>query len=89
MISSEATDTIVTTALTKEVCVKNIKIINTNVYGVICVPENDSYEEIVTIYDNITFNGIQLSFNPYGTVKISDSNITIENTNEIEVTRSM
>mgnify|MGYP000848762101 FL=1 len=84
MISSEATDTIVTTALTKEVCVKNIKIINTNVYGVICVPEDDSYEEIVTIYDNITFNGTQLSFNPYGTVKISDSNITIENTNEIE-----
>lgn len=63
---------------------KNIKIINPNINGIICVPEVDSYDEIVTIYDNITFNGVQLSFNPYGVVKISNSVITIENTNGIE-----
>lgn len=84
MNSSSDSDSIVTTALTKEVQVKNIKIINPNINGIICVPEVDSYDEIVTIYDNITFNGVQLSFNPYGVVKISNSVITIENTNGIE-----
>lgn len=84
MNSSEATDTIVTTALTKEVKVRNIKIVNSNIYGIICVPEDDSYEEIVTIYDNITFNGTQLSFNPYGVVKINNSIITIEDMNGIK-----
>ena len=75
MNSSSDSDTIVTTALTKEIQVKNIKIINPNINGIIYVPEVDSYDEIVTIYDNITFNGV---------VKISNSVITIENTNGIE-----
>ncbi len=82
--SSEELDTISTTALTKQVKIINIKIINTNIYGIICVPEDDSYEEIVTIYDNIIFNGTQLSFNPYGTVKITNSVINIEDTNGIK-----
>ena len=84
MNSSEATDTIVATALTKEVQIKNIKIINTNRYGFIYVPTNDNYDEIITIYDNVIFNGTQLSFNPYGTVKINDCNIVIESTNGVE-----
>ena len=84
MDSSEEFDTISTTALTKQVKIINIKIINTNIYGIICVPEDDSYEEIVTIYDNIIFNGTQLSFNPYGTVKITNSVINIEDTNGIK-----
>mgnify|MGYP006939723880 CR=1 FL=1 len=84
MDSSEELDTISTTALTKQVKIINMKIINTNIYGIICVPEDDSYEEIVTIYDNIIFNGTQLSFNPYGTVKITNSVINIEDTNGIK-----
>lgn len=84
MDSSEELDTISTTALTKQVKIINMKIINTNIYGIICVPEDDNYEEIVTIYDNIIFNGTQLSFNPYGTVKITNSVINIEDTNGIK-----
>ena len=84
MNSIDSVDTIVITALTKQVLIKNIKIVYTNPNGVICVPEDDSYEEIVTIYDNVIFNGTKLSFNPYGVVKINDSNITIESTNGIE-----
>ena len=83
MNSKEDIDTIVTTALTKEVQIRNVKIINSNIYGIVCVPEADSYDEIVTIYDNVTFNGTKLSFNPYGTVKINNSTITIEDTDEI------
>ena len=83
MDSSLETDTISTTALTKEVRIINMKIINSNIYGIIYVPLDDSYDEIVTIYDNVTFNGTQLSFNPYGTVKITNSTITVEDTNGI------
>lgn len=83
MDSSLETDTISTTALTKEVKIINMKIINSNIYGIIYVPLDDSYEEITTIYDNIIFNGTQLSFNPYGTVKITNSTITVEDTNGI------
>lgn len=84
MNSKEEADTIVHTALTKEVQMKNMKIINPNIYGTIYVPIDDSYDEIVTSYDNVIFNGTQLSFNPYGTVKINNCNITIESTNGIE-----
>ena len=83
MNSSEVTDTIISSSSTKEIKIKNIKIINSNINGIIYVPIDESYSEIVTIYDNITFNGTQLSFNPYGTVKINNSIITIENTNGI------
>lgn len=84
MNSSEEADTIVSSAFTKQIQVKNIKIINTNIYGIICVPIDDSYSEIVNIYDNIIFNGTQLSFNPYGTVKLNNCTITIEDTDGIK-----
>lgn len=84
MNSSEEADTIVTTSFTYEVNIKNIRIVNQNIYGIVCVPTDTSHEKIVHTYDNITFNGTQMSFNPYGTVKISNSIITIEDTNGIK-----
>lgn len=84
MDSETETDTITATSSTKEIKIINLKIINPNIYGIIDVPINESNEEVVTIYDNIIFNGTQLSFNPYGTVKINNSIITIEDTNNIK-----
>ena len=84
MNSIDTVDTIVITATTKQVLIKNIKIVYTNPNGIIYIPEDTSNEEIVIIYDNVIFNGTKLSFNPYGVIKINDSNITIENTNGIE-----
>ena len=84
MNSSEENDTIVSSAFTKQIQIKNIKIINTNIYGIICVPTDNSYNEIINIYDNIIFNGTQLSFNPYGTVKLNNCTITIEDTDGIK-----
>lgn len=74
-------DTITTFNNTVEV--RNMKINYTNIYGVIYVPLNKNYSNTVVIYNNIVFNGTQLSFNPYGITKIIDSNITIEDTNNI------
>lgn len=78
--SLEEADTIVATALIKEIQIRNIKIINPNIHGIICVSDVGIYDEIVTIYDNVTFNGTKLSYNPYGTIKINNSKITIEDT---------
>ena len=82
MNSTESTDTITCSSSTKEIKITNIKIIYTNPNGVVCI--RDDYTDIITIYDNIIFNGTQLALNSYGVVKINDSTITIESTNGIE-----
>lgn len=81
--STELDDTISATEITKKVVVKNMTIINANTYGVIYAPSNSLYNKLVVEYNNITFNGTQLSFNPYGTTRIIDSIITIEATEGI------
>ena len=71
-------DTIyVTSALTKSVTFKNVKATGYNYYGIIYVPEQSTYKDISIIYDNITYFGPQISFNPMGLTRFIDSNITI------------
>lgn len=84
MNSEQATDTIVSTASTKEIKLINMIIVNANPAGIISVETSVSNKEMVHIYDNISFKGTQLAFNPYGTVKITNSVITIEDTNGIK-----
>ena len=84
MNSQDSADTILLTASTKEVKIINMKIVNVNIYGIVSVPVGVSNQEIVNIYDNITFNGTQLAFNPYGTVKINNSIISIEDSGDIK-----
>ena len=83
MNSSEPTATIQANLNTKEVLLKNMNIVSTNINGVVYVPADKSYS-VITSYDNIIFNGTELSYNPYGTTKITDSIITIEKTNDTE-----
>ena len=83
MDSSEPTATIQANLNTKEVLLKKMNIVYTNTNGVVYVPANKSYS-VVTSYDNVIFNGTELSYNPYGTTKITNSTITIEKTNETE-----
>lgn len=81
--SSEETDTINVSINNKEIYIKSINIDYTNIYGVINVPADTTYSGIIVTYNDIAFNGTQLSFNPYGTTKIIDSIITIEDKNEV------
>ncbi len=72
-------DTIyVNSPLTTEVIVKNLKITGYNYYGVIYVPEATTYKNTITEYNNITYVGPQISFNPVGLTRFIDSNITIQ-----------
>lgn len=84
IVSNTTSDTIVANENNKEIKIKNLDIEYTNIYGVIYVPSDTNYAGIVVEYNNINFNGTQLSFNPYGTTKIIDSIITIENVNSTD-----
>ncbi len=83
MSSNKEEDTITLTNNTEKIIIKNINIINPNTYGVVYIPQEEKYQKVTIEYNNITFNGTQLSYNPFGTTKIIDSNITIEETNGI------
>ncbi len=60
------------------VTVKNLKITGYNYYGVIYVPDASSYKNTTVEYNNITYQGPQISFNPYGLTRFINANITIE-----------
>ncbi len=64
--------------LTKKVTVKNMKVTGYNYYGIIYVPDTDSYKDIVIEYTNINYIGPQISFNPRGLTRFIDDIITIQ-----------
>ncbi len=82
--STRQSDTIIANYNNKKIVIKNMDIIYTNPHGVIYVRGDHLYDNIETIYDNITFNGVQLAYNPFGILKIINSNITIKDTNNKE-----
>ena len=82
--SNEVLDSVTANENNIEIIVKNMDIEYTNTYGVIYVPSLSQYSSVVVIYDNLKLHGTQLSYNPYGTTKITDSIITIEKTNEVD-----
>lgn len=60
------------------VTVKNLKITGYNYYGVIYVPDSSNYKNTAVEYNNITYLGPQISFNPWGLTRFINANITIE-----------
>lgn len=77
--SNASEDTIIASANNKEIYVKNINLVFFNIYGVINVPPQKDYSNVLTVYQNVNFSGTQLSYNQYGTTKIVDSTIIVEN----------
>lgn len=55
-----------------------MKIVGYNYYGMIYLPENSSYKNIIVEYNNITYVGPQISFHPTGITRFIDFDITIE-----------
>ena len=72
----------------KRVVLKNMNIISSHGYGVVYVPSHPNYSNVVVEYNNIKFNGIELSQNYYGTTKIVDSVIEIKDTNNVAAQRA-
>ncbi len=86
-LSIEA-DVISASTKNKKITLKNMNIINSHPYGVIYVPSHPNYSNTVIEYNNINFNGIELSCNYYGVTKIVDSTITIEDTSSVPAQRA-
>lgn len=71
-------DTIsVADATTLYVKVCNLDFVGNNYYGVIFVREEAKFANTTIEYNNILYNGVQLSFNPYGVTRIVSSVINI------------
>ncbi len=76
--STSTSDTITVAPLIKTVTVKNMNIVGYNYYGIIYVPENNQYKDVIVEYNNITYTGPQISFHPTGLTRFINSNITIK-----------
>lgn len=78
MKNLSASNTInVTSSNTTKVTVQNMDIKGYNYYGVIYVPESNTYANTVIEYNNITYEGPQMIFHPNGLTRIISSKITI------------
>ena len=60
----------VNSALNKKVTVKNMKVVGYNYYGIIYVPESNTFKDTVIEYNNINYVGPQISFNPSGLTRL-------------------
>lgn len=76
LVSSDTINVSYPSILKVKVC--NMNVTGHNYYGVIYVPENTSYKNIIVEYNNITYIGPQLSYNPIGLTRFIDCNITIQ-----------
>lgn len=78
MKNLSASNTInVSSSNTIKVTVQNMNIKGYNYYGVIYFPESTAYTNTIVEYNNITYTGPQISFNPNGLTRFIDSKITI------------
>ena len=84
---TDENDVITASSTNKKIIVKNLTIKSSHTKGIVSTPDDISYSNTKIIYSNIKFNGIELSYNPYGITSILDSNITIENTNNVNAQR--
>ncbi len=76
--STSTSDTITASNTNTLVIVKNMDITSYNYYGIIYVAENTSFKNISVEYNNITYLGPQISFNPVGLTRFVDSTITVQ-----------
>ncbi len=71
-------DTIsVSSPFTLKVVVCNMEIVGYNYYGVVYVPDSSSYKNTIIEYNNILYEGPQISFHPTGLTRFIDCDITI------------
>ena len=83
-ILTESADVINVSTTNKKIILKNMNIISSHTYGVVYVPSHPNYSNLTIEYNNVNFNGVELSCNYYGITKIIDSLISVEATNSVE-----
>lgn len=84
---SEMDDIITASSTNHTIVIKNLIIKSSHSLGVIYVPDDINYRNVKVIYSKVKFNGVKLSYNPYGIIKILNSEITVEDTNNVSAQR--
>ncbi|HHW69611.1 MAG TPA: hypothetical protein GX747_04660 [Tenericutes bacterium] len=93
--SSAYTQTILLSGGTSSmnITVKNIDVVGRNYYGVICVYDSANFTNVVVTYENMDYEGPQMAFNPYSSLRIINCNINIisnvSSANEVAETRNV
>ena len=88
MKNLSASNTIyVSSSNTTKVTVQNMDITGYNYYGVIYVPESNTYANTVIEYNNVTYEGPQMIYHPNGLTRIISSNITIKDVKQLLATK--
>lgn len=83
-VTSESTDcSIKPSAKTQKITLKNMDIVSSNINGVVYCPVSLQYIGVLVEYNNIKYNGVELTYCPYSKVRVIDSTITIETTNSV------
>lgn len=82
---TESTDVINISTSNRKIILKNMNIVSSHTYGVVYVPSHPNYSNLLVEYNNVNFNGVELSCNYYGTTKIIDSLISGSDTNNVTV----
>ena len=82
---TESTDVINVSTSNRKIILKNMNIVSSHTYGVVYVPSHPNYSNLLVEYNNVNFNGVELSCNYYGTTKIIDSLISGSDTNNVTV----
>lgn len=78
MNSAGSADAIgVRTASSIHVKVKNLNVVGKNYYGLIYISETSAHKDVVVTYENITYNGPQITYHPSGLSIYQDMNINI------------
>lgn len=81
--SSTTSNTIsINSTNTNKITVKNVNVIGHNYYGIIYVPDSNTYQNVIIEYNNISYTGPQISFHPSGLTRFINCNIII-NSQEI------
>lgn len=63
-----------------KVTVRNLKVVSSNAYGIVCCPSSSDYQDVVIEYSNVRYNGVEFAYHPYGKVRVIDCVVTIEET---------
>ena len=82
---TEIEDVINVSTSNRKITLKNMNIISSSTYGVVYVPSHPNYSNLTIEYNNVNFNGVELSCNYYGVTKIIDSLVSASDTNGISV----
>lgn len=60
-----------------KITIKNINVIGNNYYGIIYIPEDNKYQNIILEYNNLTYTGPQITYHPTGLSRYINCDIKI------------